>query len=80
MKRRTALAAAIAASAWLAVPAFAQQTKVFTPGPFDSVTISGSARIELTQGDSDQVTVIGDHDAQRSVQLGVTGSELHIET
>ncbi|MGZ5787150.1 MAG: head GIN domain-containing protein [Ramlibacter sp.] len=80
MKRRAVVAVVLAASAWLGTPAFAQQTKVFTPGPFDSVTVSGSARIELTQGDSDQVTVIGDHDAQRSVHLGVTGNELHIET
>jgi hypothetical protein len=74
------VAAALAACALLAPPACAQQARVFTPGPFDSLTVSGMARIELTQGDTDQVTVIGDHDAQRSVQLGVTRGELHIET
>jgi hypothetical protein len=80
VKRRAVISVLLAATAWLGTLALAQQTKVFAPGPFDSVTVSGSARIELTQGDSDQVTVIGDHDAQRSVQLGVTGGELHIET
>jgi hypothetical protein len=80
VKRRAVIAAALAASALLAAHAFAQQTRVFTPGPFDSVTISGIARVELTQGDTDQVTVVGDHDAQRSVQINVSRGELHIET
>ena len=80
MRRLAFLAAAFAACAWFCGPAYAQQAKVFTPGPFDSVNVSGSVRIELTQGDIDQVTVIGDHDAQRSVHLGVSGNELHVET
>jgi hypothetical protein len=80
VKRIAVLAAVIAATAWLSTLAFAQQTRVFTPGPFDSINVSGSARIELTQGDSDQVTVIGDHDAQRSVHLDVTGGQLNIQT
>jgi len=80
VKRRAVLAAAFAACAWFHGLALAQQTKVFTPGPFDSVNVSGSVRIELTQGDTDQVTVIGDHDAQRSVHLDVSGNELNIQT
>ena len=80
MKRLAFLAATLAAIAWFCGPAFAQQSKVFTPGPFDSVNVSGSVRIELVQGDVDQVTVIGDHDAQRSVHLDVSGNELNIQT
>jgi hypothetical protein len=80
VKRTAFLAAAFAACVWFYGPAFAQQAKVFTPGPFDSVNVSGSVRIELTQGDTDQVTVIGDHDAQRSVHLEVSGNELNIQT
>jgi hypothetical protein len=80
VKRRAVIAVVLAASAWFGTFAFAQQTKVFAPGPFDSINVSGSARIELTQGESDQVTVVGDHDAQRSVQLGVTGGQLNIQT
>jgi len=80
VKRLAFLAMVLATFAALCGPAFAQQTKVFTPGPFDSVNVSGSVRIELVQGDVDQVTVIGDHDAQRSVHLDVSGNELNIQT
>jgi hypothetical protein len=80
VRRAALLAAALAAGALLTVHVLAQQARTFTPGPFDSMSISGVARIELTQGDSDQVTVIGDHDAQRSVQLAVTRGELQIAT
>jgi hypothetical protein len=80
VKRGLALLGALGAIALFGASAFGQQVKTFTPGPFESVNISGIARIELTQGDTDQVTVIGDHDAQRSVQLGVTKGELNIQT
>jgi hypothetical protein len=80
LKRRAAIAVAVAVCGWISAHALAQQTRTFTPGPFDSLAVSGMARIELTQGDTDQVTVIGDHDAQRSVHLGVTKGELHVET
>jgi hypothetical protein len=80
VKRGLALAGALGAIALFAASAFAQQVRTFTPGPFESVNVSGIAHIELTQGDTDQVTVIGDHDAQRSVRLDVTRGELNIET
>lgn len=48
------------------------------PGSFDSIEISGSANVRFTQGTVDQVTVEGDEEAQRAVELEVRGGVLYV--
>lgn len=70
---RLRLAWAFAAMAWLAAAsAVAQPVQTFTPGAFDRVVVTGQARIELSQGDKDQVTVVGDAEAARGIVMDVT--------
>lgn len=79
MRRR---ALCIAALVWASAgEAGAQQAdgKVYTPGPFDGVEISGSATIDFVQGTTDQVVVQGGEDAQRAVTLAVRGGMLRID-
>lgn len=50
----------------------------YTPGPFDAVSISGSATIRLVQGGEDSVVIEGDDDAQDAVRLDVDDRALRI--
>ena len=52
--------------------------RVYTPGSFDSIDLSGSAVVRFTQGASDQVVIDGDDDVQRSVRLDLQGGTLSI--
>lgn len=56
----------------------ATEGRLYQPGPFDSIEISGSAAVRFTQGPQDQVFVEGDEDAQRAVELEVQGTRLVI--
>jgi len=49
-----------------------------TPGPFDSIEISGSADVRFAQGATDQVTIDGDEEAQKAVELEVRGGVLYV--
>lgn len=49
-------------------------------GPFDRVNVSGMARVQLVQGERDEVTVVGDDAARRNVQLRVAGGRLTVST
>jgi len=49
-----------------------------SPGPFDSVEISGSAVVRFTQGPTDAVSIEGDEDAQRTVEPEVRDGVLHV--
>jgi hypothetical protein len=71
MKRRLLLLAAVA----LASCAHGQPTQqTLAPGPFDRVSISGNARVELTQGPRDEITVVGDDNIRAKVRLRVSSS------
>ena len=48
------------------------------PGSFDSIEISGSANVRFTQGSSDQVTIEGDEETSKSVELEVRGGVLYV--
>lgn len=52
--------------------------KPCSPGSFDSIEISGSANVRFMQGAVDQVTVEGDEEAQKSVELEVRGGVLYV--
>ncbi|MBC5764606.1 head GIN domain-containing protein [Ramlibacter albus] len=71
MKRRLLLLlAALSAAAAHAQPS--QQT--LTPGPFDRLSISGNARVDLTQGPRDEVTIVGEDGVRAKVQLHLSKS------
>lgn len=81
MTRRNLLGAAIAASFLFAGNAFAQASQTYTPGSFDRFVVSGIAKVELSQGDRDSITVMGDAEVQRGVQIDLTRSgELRVST
>jgi Putative auto-transporter adhesin, head GIN domain len=52
--------------------------RLYTPGSFDRVEISGSAVIRYTQGPRDEVFVEGDEEAQRAVTLEVSNGVLRV--
>lgn len=60
--------AAPAAPAPTAAPA-AEIGRTYTPGAFDRLELAGAARVLLTQGDRDQVFVVGDAEVQKSVDV-----------
>lgn len=62
----TLLAAAGAAAAQ------AIEGRLYTPGAFERLEVSGAANVRLSQGDHDQVFIAGDAELQKSVAL-----ELH---
>jgi hypothetical protein len=57
-----------------------EQHRPLDLGSFDRIEVSGMASIELSQGDRDVVTVTGDSDAVRGVQLEVTRGELRVNS
>jgi len=48
------------------------------PGNFDSIEISGSANVRFTQGSSEQVSIDGDEEAQKAVELEVRNGVLYV--
>ena len=79
MKRRLFCAGFVAACMAHAT-ALAQPSESYAPGPFDRLTISGQARIELAQGEQDMVTVVGGDDVQRAVRVHLRRGELLVST
>jgi hypothetical protein len=63
-----------------AVPAMAQETRSYDLGHFDRIEVSGVARIDLSQGDRDAITVTGDRADVRGAQLEVVGGELRVNS
>jgi Putative auto-transporter adhesin, head GIN domain len=64
------------ANAW----AQAVQTRIHRPGPFDTVVLTGPVAVRFVQGETDQVVLEGDDDAQRSLQLKVHDGRLSISS
>ena len=69
------LGAALWPAAALAQP---RECRPCWPGPFDSIEISGSANVRFTQGTSEQVSVDGDEEAQKAVELEVRNGVLYV--
>jgi hypothetical protein len=56
----------------------ASNPKPQTPGPFDTIEISGAADVRFTQGEADQIIVDGDEDVQQAVSLSVRNNRLTV--
>ena len=82
----SARAGFLAAIVWLAAllaaaPAACAQGvegRKYTPGPFDTLVITGSATLKLVQGSEDSVFVEGDDEAQSAVRLDVDDGVLRL--
>ena len=59
-------------------PAQTPEGKLYTPGAFNRLEIDGSAKVRLTQGERDHVFIVGDSDAQQSVELELRDNRLSI--
>jgi hypothetical protein len=74
------LGAAVLALASTANTAWAQapEGRLYAPGPFDRLEVDGSALIQLTQGERDQVFISGDADVQNAVEMELSNRRLRI--
>lgn len=85
--------AAIVCLTWLLPPAAFGQTgqggpktavkqgvegRIYTPGPFDRIDLSGATHVRLRQGEQDQVFVVGDSQVQDSVTVSAAQGRLEI--
>lgn len=75
--RRALLLAALGGLAAAALPLRAQETRRTVQGDFDRIEVSGTARVELTQGAADQAEVPGE---DPSVRVEVEGRTLQVHT
>ncbi|HEX2010437.1 MAG TPA: head GIN domain-containing protein [Roseateles sp.] len=64
----------------LALPLQAQtgEGRMYTPGAFERLELSGAANVRLTQGERDQVFIAGDAKTQESVEVDLHGDRLTI--
>jgi hypothetical protein len=53
-----------------------REGKLYAPGAFDRLEVDGSAQVTLSQGEHDQVFVVGDGDAQRAVDIELVSNRL----
>lgn len=53
--------------------------RVYTPGPFQRLEVSGAADVRLVQGERDEVFIAGDEAMQKSVELELRGGRLEIQ-
>eukprot|EP01137_Pigoraptor_chileana_P032575 Opistho-2@22149 len=58
----------------------APEGRLYAPGAFDRLDVAGAAQVRLSQGEHDQVFVIGDAGVQRNLQLELRGSRLLIRS
>ncbi|WP_374434009.1 head GIN domain-containing protein [Inhella sp.] len=54
--------------------------KLYTPGPFDSLSFSGAAQVSFRQGDRDELFIEGDEDVQKDVRLQLRDGQLSLHT
>jgi hypothetical protein len=55
------------------------ESKTYALGAFDAIEISGTADVRFVQGPTDQVTVRGDDEVQRTIVLDVRHGRLRID-
>ncbi|MBB4842733.1 hypothetical protein HNP55_001248 [Paucibacter oligotrophus] len=53
--------------------------QLYSPGPFDRLQVEGLTQVKLSQGDKDQVFIVGDPELQKTVQLRLVNQQLRIE-
>ncbi|RQO60436.1 hypothetical protein DBR47_08730 [Paucibacter sp. KBW04] len=53
--------------------------QLYSPGPFDRLQVEGLSQVKLSQGDKDQVFIVGDPELQKTVQLQLVNKQLRIE-
>jgi len=66
----------------LALPAWAQNSgpgRLYTPGPFERLEISGSANVRLSQGPREEIFIAGDDEVQKGVELELRRGRLTIQ-
>jgi len=56
------------------------QGRLYTPGPFEAIAISGSAEVMLQHGPRDEVFVMGDDATQKQVELRLRDGTLYIDS
>lgn len=76
MKKTTIFLLAMLVSASV----FAQKPQEYSFGEFKRVSIKGIMQVEMTQGESNKVTIEGDEEATSKVSVEVKGSSLNIRT
>lgn len=54
----------------------APEGRLYAPGAFERLEVSGSADVKLSQGDHDQVFIAGDAEVQKSVEVQLRGDRL----
>lgn len=67
----------------LALPAWGQNQpvgKLYTPGPFDSLSFSGASQVSFRQGDRDELFIEGDEGVQEEVRLQLRDGQLTLHT
>ena len=83
MKARAgSIARLLCLALWLALAASADAQGVegrrYTLGPFDALSISGSATVRLVQGGEDSVVIEGDDEVQEAIRLDVDDGVLRV--
>jgi hypothetical protein len=66
-----------------ATSAAAQATaegKLYAPGAFDRIEVDGTAQVRISQGERDQVFVVGDADVQSGVEVALVGNRLMVRS
>lgn len=58
----------------------AEPGKLYAPGAFDRLELSGAARVLLTQGERDQAFVVGDADALKGVEVELADRQLVVRS
>ena len=53
--------------------------QLYSPGPFDRLQVEGLTVVKLSQGDKDQVFIVGGPELQKTVQLRLINQQLRIE-
>ena len=56
----------------------APEGRLYTPGPFDRLDVAGSAQVKLSQGERDQVFIVGDAEVQKGVTVDLSNNRLSI--
>lgn len=74
------LALLLACTGALAQPTDTREGRLYTPGPFERLDVAGAAQVRLSQGDRDQVFVVGDSATQKDLQLELSGNRLRIRS
>ena len=79
-RRQLLLGALLALPCSIALAQNLPPGKLYTPGPFDSLSFNGSAQVRFKQGERDEVYIEGDDEVQRSVEMLLKDGELSLRS